>query len=137
MRKLLRFLPALLWMSLIYRASATPDLKSVPLAQRLGLLPWELDPATLDLLEVLLRKSAHLLSYALLALLLHWALSALLARPKALYSALGLTLLYALTDEFHQSFVPTREGRLTDVLIDTAGAVIALWLRARSKRTWQ
>ncbi len=126
MRIALRFLPALLWMGVIYRTSDTPGLKSVPLVQRVGLLPADLDPATLNLLELLIRKSAHLLSYALLAWLLLWALSAVLGRRQALWTAFGLALLYAASDELHQAFVPMREGRLTDVLIDAVGAALGL-----------
>ena len=44
----------------------------------------------------------------------------------------GLTLLivflYAATDELHQLFVPTREGTIRDVLIDTTGAAIGLFV---------
>ena len=39
---------------------------------------------------------------------------------------LVLCFLYACSDEFHQLFVPDRAGLFTDVLVDTAGAVIAL-----------
>jgi len=43
-----------------------------------------------------------------------------------------LAVLYALTDEFHQSFVPGRHPSLLDVLVfDAAGAAIALWFRHR------
>lgn len=126
MVSLLRFLPAALWMGVIYRTSATPDLKSVPLAQRVGLLPAHLDPALLDLLELLLRKSAHLLSYALLALLLAWGLIAFLDGRRAVLAAMAVAVLYAMTDEWHQSFVPDRAGRWSDVAIDAAGAGLAL-----------
>ena len=39
---------------------------------------------------------------------------------------IGVTFLYACTDEFHQLFVPGRAGRFTDVLIDTTGGIIML-----------
>lgn len=131
-RASLRFLPAITWMGVIYRFSDTPGLKSVPVAQRLGLLPGSLSAQSAYWLEWILRKSAHLASFALLALLLAWALGALLDRRRALWLALGLTLLYAISDEVHQTFVPGRQGRWWDVLIDTAGAALALgWLRTR------
>lgn len=132
--KLLRFLPALLWMGVIYRSSATPGLKSVDLVQRAGLLPVELDPAIAYWLEWALRKSAHLASYALLALLLLWAFTAPLDRRRALRAALVTTLLYAMSDELHQSFVPDRQGAWYDVAIDAAGAGLALWFSARRGR---
>lgn len=132
MRTALRFLPAVAWMGVIYRFSDTPGLKSVPVAQRLGLLPGSLSAQSAYWLEWILRKSAHLASFGLLALLLAWALGAVLDRRRALAMALGLTLLYAITDEFHQSFIPGRQGRWYDVLIDTTGAALTLgWLRPK------
>lgn len=133
LRPLLRFLPALLWMGVIYRTSATPGLKSVPLVQGIGLLPAHLDPAVLSLLELLLRKSAHLISYGLLALLLAWAFFVWLDRSRALWVALAVAVLFAISDEWHQSFVPDREGRWWDVAIDTVGAALAL-LYSRRRR---
>ncbi|WP_374711985.1 VanZ family protein [Symbiobacterium terraclitae] len=128
MRLALRMVPALLWMALIYRSSATPDLRGLPLVQRLGLLPHDLSPEAAWWLEMLLRKSAHMVAYAILAVLLAWALSARLPGRTALRVALATAVLYAVSDEVHQAFVPTREGRLLDVAIDGAGAVLGLLL---------
>lgn len=137
--KLLRFAPAALWMGVIYRASATPGLKSVPLVQRLGLLPADLAPEVGRLLELLIRKSAHVATYAVLALLLAWALAGLLERGRALRLAFLLSLLYAASDEYHQSFVPDRSGNWIDVLIDTGGVCLGLlaWLWRAHKRAPQ
>ncbi|MGE5676007.1 MAG: VanZ family protein [Mycobacterium leprae] len=123
----LRSLVPVAWMEVIFRASATPNLKTVPIAQRFGLLPQLMGPVLTDVLELLIRKSAHLLSFALLALLLDWALAGGKDwRRRAV--AFALTVLYAASDEIHQLFVPGREGRVTDVLIDSSGALIALLL---------
>jgi VanZ family protein len=49
-------------------------------------------------------------------------------------------MVYALTDEFHQSFVPSRTASIQDSLIDSAGALIALsvmWFRHRKTRESQ
>jgi VanZ family protein len=49
-----------------------------------------------------------------------------------------LVILYAASDEFHQSFVPSREASVLDVLIDTAGSVLALlflWVIGRWRRS--
>ena len=40
--------------------------------------------------------------------------------------AFGLTVLYGLSDEWHQSFVPDRTGRLDDVVTDSIGSGIGL-----------
>lgn len=127
----------LAWMALIYRLSATPDLKTVPLAQRFHLLPATIGVELTNLLELLLRKAAHMAAFGLLAWFAFRALAATFpawARGRLLAAAFGLALLYAISDEWHQSFVPTRYGSLRDVAIDTAGATIALliiWFRTR------
>ncbi|HYF92866.1 MAG TPA: VanZ family protein [Symbiobacteriaceae bacterium] len=117
------------WMALIFQLSATPDLRTVPLAQRFHLLPGVLGVELTNLLEFALRKAAHLAAFGVLAALAFRALSG--SRPgwprRRLYLTSALfTVLYAASDEWHQTFVPTRSGSLRDVAIDTAGAVAAL-----------
>lgn len=73
------------------------------------------------------KKSAHGIGYGLLAL------SYLHALPNRNYKlAWFLAVLYSLTDEFHQSFVPGRRASLIDVFVfDNIGAMIALFLHHR------
>ena len=74
-----------------------------------------------------LRATGHLVAFATLAALLLVALS--FGRRPGLRDALiafGITVVYALSDELHQSFVPDRTGRMDDVVTDTIGAVIGL-----------
>lgn len=117
-RRALRWLPALLWMTLIFWFSSQSDLPR----------------PTSDLLNLLMRKSAHFSEYAVLALAYHWALTGSLPsrggqRWRA--AALLLALLYAISDEYHQSWTPLRHPSALDVLIDTAGAATGLWLLPR------
>ena len=72
------------------------------------------------LVNFLFFKTLHVIEYAILFILYYRAL-------KNKTAALLLTLLYAVTDEIHQLFVPTREGRLRDVIIDAIGATLA-WI---------
>ena len=48
--------------------------------------------------------------------------------------AAGLTVLYGISDEFHQSFVPTRDSSFSDVLADGAGAMLGIVVLAGWKR---
>jgi VanZ family protein len=48
--------------------------------------------------------------------------------------ALALTVLYAASDEWHQTFIPNRSGQLADVLVDTAGALTVLLVILRRNR---
>lgn len=102
-----------------------------------------ISPLTLARIEALVRKAGHVGEYALLAALLFRALvCTLLAGRIALVSVLVLSLcaLYAASDEFHQSFVPSRTASARDVLIDLCGATLAIalyacWLRLVVKRS--
>lgn len=88
------------------------------------------------------RVTGHLLAYAGLGGLLLYALCrGGRPRPRDALVALLLAVLYGVSDELHQSFVPDRTGRLADVAIDAAGATVGLavaWillaLRARVTR---
>ena len=112
---ILRWLPAVAWMAIIFFLSSRPDLPR---------------PAS-DWLDFVFKKSAHFFSYALLAILFRHALT---GRAGSARTALILTVLYAISDEFHQSFVPGRSPRATDVLIDLAGALAGLaGLRLRAR----
>lgn len=96
----------------------------------------------IDRAHFLVRKTAHLTEYAILAMLIFRALRStaplLFVRRRgrrwapalALAIALGLSAVYAATDEFHQSFIPGREACVRDVLIDSSGALGGLILLA-------
>jgi VanZ family protein len=99
-----RFAPPLLLMGLIFFLSAQPDLSS-------GLGGWDL----------FLRKAAHMTAYALLWFLWWRALGHGNPVP-----AIAITLLWAASDEFHQSFVEGRHGTPWDVAIDAVGVGLGL-----------
>ena len=69
------------------------------------------------------RKAAHFSEYALLGCL--WYLWLHKKRYSPLI-ALGASALYAVTDEFHQSFVPGRSCELRDMLVDSSGALTGI-----------
>jgi VanZ family protein len=75
-----------------------------------------------------MRKASHVAEYFLLSLLLFRAFrgdSAASWHWRWSFLALVIAFLWALLDEFHQSFVPARTASMTDVGIDTAGGGIA------------
>lgn len=78
-----------------------------------------------------LRKSAHFFLYALLGLFIGFSLKKY--RVKSIFFTLIGILLFALSDEYHQTFIPGRSGELRDVGIDflggTAGIILAGILR--------
>lgn len=75
----------------------------------------------------LVRKSAHFLAYFALGFTCFGALNTYGIKRSTKFFASGLIcLVYAVSDEVHQLFVPGRAGRLTDVLIDLSGALSAI-----------
>ncbi len=112
--------PAIAWMGVIFFLSSQPSLPAFPFA-----IP-----------DKVAKKSGHFIEYAILAVLFWRALRRTLRAGNPTVWAFILTLLYAVSDEWHQTFVPGRHGRPMDVLIDGAGAVgglIALFLWQRNK----
>ena len=91
--------------------------------------------------HVLIRKAAHVTEYFVLGLLLFRTFrgnSTLLWNWRWSFFAVIGVALWAASDEFHQSFVPTRTASALDAGIDTAGGILAqfvaaLWHRYRKK----
>jgi VanZ family protein len=114
-----RWGPSLVMMALIFVASATPG-SDVP---KFGI--WDFS----------VKKGGHMLGYALLgASYLRGLAFAWGTHRRTLVPAIVLAALYAVTDEFHQSFTPGRTPSAVDVGIDTIGAALGTgvfaWIRS-------
>jgi VanZ family protein len=113
--KFVRFLlPVIVWMGIIFffstrmRIQVSPD----------------------SIINFIFFKTLHVLEYSFLYVLLFRSFKYTQPKEKVILwyvSAFVFTVLYAGTDEIHQTFVPTREGALRDVIIDAGGAIIA-WI---------
>lgn len=79
----------------------------------------------IDILSLIIRKLAHLTEYAILGLLVY---NLIHSYNKKTYIALFISILYAITDEMHQYFVPGRSCQITDIMIDTIGIIIGVYL---------
>jgi hypothetical protein len=81
-------------------------------------------------------KAWHAAEYAILFILCASLLRRWMNRPlrAAVYDSLAFCALYAATDEWHQTFVPGRDGCVRDVIIDIAGAMIAAFFYVRFAR---
>jgi VanZ family protein len=95
--------------------------------------PWlasQMTPAWLDRVDFDLRKTAHVSEYAILTVL---AFRAVTRGTKKFSSGFVvwpfvIGVGWAISDEYHQSFVPSRWGAASDVFFDTVGVVVGLLL---------
>lgn len=114
MHKLLRFVyywfPPLMWMTIIYYMSSQPRITMTQSSH------W----------DFFIFKSLHMIEYGLLFFLLYRAFRSLkvIANAWVVVSAIGISALYAASDELHQLSIPTRTGRLRDVFIDILGMLV-------------
>lgn len=136
-----RYAPLIFWMAAIFIAS-TDELSGAKTASVIEpLLRWFFPHITrehLELFHLLVRKAGHLSEYAILGLLFSRAFGAsghLWLRRRWFAASLILISLYAFSDEYHQSFVPSRTASIYDSLIDIIGGLTALVLIALWKRT--
>jgi VanZ family protein len=142
-----RWLPALVWSAMIFIGST--DLLSSNNTSRWiePVIRW-VHPGISDLqlwrTMTIIRKGGHVTEYAVLAILLWRAIpknatsgtKSLWRWPDAAITQ-GACAFFAMSDEYHQSFIPTRTAAVRDVLIDVAGAAVGLtlvWILCRPRR---
>ena len=102
-----------------------------------------LDADTVHTVQVFIRKAGHVSEYAVLCALSWRALTIQdsVTNPERGFRrcamiAWGIAVAFAVTDELHQSRVPSREGQVRDVAVDALGATLAIlgilwWIRRR------
>ena len=140
LNKFIRWIPVIVWMTVIFLFSAqnadnSSQTSSLPAEILARLFNPDFEQCSeayknmlLDRCQFIVRKLAHFSVYTVLGMLTYNAFRGLEKfsfRLTLLFSAL-LCLLYAISDEFHQSFVPGRSCQLRDVLIDFSGAVCGI-----------
>lgn len=132
------WLPPLFWMGVIFwfstdRFSATHT--SSILETFFRAVNLSLNPTTLAQIHFLIRKLAHITSYAILTLLLYRALraeSTIRWKLKWAVAAFIIAAVYALADEYHQSLTSERSASFADSFIDMTGSLCALggvWIK--------
>ena len=144
--RLWRYGPLFAWAAFVLFASSANFSASNTSRIIRPLLVWlfpDIAEASIQQVHFFVRKSAHFTEYALLALLAARAFrtsSLSVVRRYWWLASFALVAAVALTDEYHQSMLPSRTGTIYDSLLDmTGGAValacVALWLAARRRRT--
>ena len=139
-RFLSRYLPLIAWLAFISYASSA-SFSASNTSRIIGPLVLWLFPSTsaetLDTIHFITRKIAHFTEYAILGFLAARAFRTS-SRPaigeRWFLICATLVVVYALMDEYHQSFVPSRTASIVDSLIDMAGGLTALLVvRKRTK----
>jgi VanZ family protein len=131
-QRIWRYAPLLLWMVLISIAS-TSEFSALNTSQVIRpLILWifpNLSEERVAAIHFLTRKLGHFSEYAVLGILSARAFASSandFLQRHWFQVALFLILCYALLDEFHQSFVPSRTASIYDSAIDVAGGLTAL-----------
>lgn len=133
LRKDIAILSTLGWMSLIFYLSHQPASESSELSGSIVELYLKLIlflPLTIDteLVHFFIRKSAHFIAYFILGFLVIHSCRLFLHQPiLAILTSFVVTVIYAISDEFHQRFIPGRSGEVRDVFIDSAGSFTGIF----------
>ncbi len=140
LRRLLQYwLPVFMWMAFIFWMS-TGTFSSENTASVIGplllfLFP-QISPQTVDMIHLVIRKFGHVSEYFILGLLLFRAFredSADSRTHRWAFAAFVVLLLYAASDEYHQSFIAVRSASLSDIAIDAMGGVLSQGVVALSQ----
>ncbi|MEA3355035.1 MAG: VanZ family protein [Patescibacteria group bacterium] len=117
-KKIKLWIPVIIWAGIIYSFSSMSINKEVEFS-------W---------MDFIIKKSAHVIEYAVLFWLVFRAVSDNNKNvSKSIFiKVFIITVLYAFSDEWHQTFVAGREGTLRDVGFDTIGTLISLNLKKRN-----
>ena len=139
MKKTISFIVLILWMIVIFSFSSADANKSTGTSDKVITTMIEIkDKITNNETpnnekEIIvknssfyIRKIAHITEYLILGFLMFNLLKQYSVTN--IYYAIGLSILYSCTDEFHQLFISGRSGSIRDVLIDTIGILIGTYL---------
>lgn len=131
-RKDVSIIVTIIWMGIIFYLSHQPESESSELSSRFlliieGIITYLHVTINVDLLHFLIRKSAHFIAYFILGILIIRTLQ--IGRKinvRFIVLAFSIGVLYAISDELHQLFIPGRSGEFRDVIIDSVGASLGI-----------
>ncbi|GGA78961.1 VanZ family protein [Ornithinibacillus halotolerans] len=132
MKKVFSIIIVIFWMALIFFFSHQPGEQSGELsdgitAMLIGMLHVVIPGAEDIITGLFIRKLAHFSVYFMLAILLMNAFRCFqVTVKKSIIPAFIISVLYAISDEVHQAFIPGRGPQVTDVLLDSAGALVGI-----------
>lgn len=133
MNKIKYFIPSIIVMSIIFTASHDPASgeKSDIITNLLTKVIYQISNYKLSIedkisISFFVRKLAHMTEYFILNISYYYAFNYIFEKKKKnILISFLLTVFYACTDEYHQTFIEGRVGTIKDVFIDSTGALIA------------
>lgn len=139
MKKIISFIVLILWMIVIFSFSSADANKSTSTSDKVITTMIEIkdkitnNETSNNEKEIIvknssfyIRKIAHITEYLILGFLMFNLLKQYSVTN--IYYAIGLSILYSCTDEFHQLFISGRSGSIRDILIDSIGILIGTYL---------
>lgn len=128
-KNIYKWIFVVVWVLVIFAFSNMPsevsDKQSDFVINSLNFIGIDIQSLVGQLATFLVRKAAHFTEYLVLNILIFNALGENMKFRKKFILAIVLSFFYACTDEFHQTFIPGRDGKFKDVMIDTSGALFS------------
>lgn len=110
--------------AVIFLFSAQPADTSSEQSSRI--IDWLVRVFGVQFTDFLVRKAAHISEFAVLALVSSFAFVYSFGSVKKVWFGALFSLIYSVSDEIHQIFVPGRAGQVRDVFIDSLGIVVGV-----------
>ena len=125
-KKILNFLLVVIWMTLIFIMSSFNSTESSNQSNFIiNIITNLFNINNLELLTLITRKTAHFTEYLILGMLVS---NMIYYYDKKAYIDIIICIIYAISDEIHQLFVPGRSYQTLDIIIDSIGSLVGIYL---------
>lgn len=126
MKKKLSLLSVLIWMIFIFIMSSFDASESSAQSNIIvNFISNIFNINNIEFLSLIIRKLAHFTEYFILGILTY---NLIKNYRKKYYIAIIICIIYAISDEIHQIFIPGRSCQITDILIDSIGVITAIYI---------
>lgn len=145
MKKIIKYILLVLWMSLIFWFSNQSGVDSSETSGSIVMMivsflekisGLTINDSVISIMCFMIRKLAHFTLYFILGLISILILNEynLSIKHKIIYATM-FCLIYACSDEIHQLFVSNRNGSLLDVGIDMLGVIFPIFIFSNNRKT--
>ena len=132
MKKRINILLVIIWMILIFIMSSFNSTESSNQSNFIvDIIANIFNTSNINILSLIIRKLAHFTEYFILGILVY---NLIHSYDKKIYIGIIICVLYTISDEIHQLFVPGRSCQLLDILIDSIGSIAGTYLLCFIKR---